>query len=195
MGVLGRARVFLVYDEAVALKIPSDLSGITLASYDGTRIEGDDAAAAVRRACRLISDKVTELRFRHLVGEWKSLYPKTDKESRPLIEEVVEIRPCRDGISIATKSGTEQGEYYTAFGRLPQSGQIIGEWKSRAENADATGIFVLTVCPSADYMYGYFTSQDKRGGAVYASWVLAKMADADEVEVTERLKEAQEMLR
>jgi len=195
MGVLGRARVFLVYDEAIPLKIPSDLAGITLAKYDGTRIEGKDAAAGVRGACRLICDKVTESRFRHLVGEWKTIYPKTDKESRPLIEEVVEIRPCRNGISIVTKSGTKPGEYYTAFGRLPQAGQIIGEWKSRAENADATGIFVLTVSPSVDYMYGYFTSQDRRGGVVYASWVLAKMADADEAEVTDRLKEAQEMLR
>src|SRR3954447_16738871 len=64
MGVLGRDRVFLVYDETVTLKIPSDVAGVTLASYDGTRIDGD-AEAAVRRACRLISDRVTESRYRH----------------------------------------------------------------------------------------------------------------------------------
>src|SRR5262249_12394769 len=39
MGVLGRKCVFLVYDEAVGLKIPSDLAGVTLAPYDGALLE------------------------------------------------------------------------------------------------------------------------------------------------------------
>lgn len=69
MGVLGRSRVFLVYDHVAGLKIPSDLAGVTLASYDGTRIQGDDAPAAVRKACRIIGDSITASRFPHLIGE------------------------------------------------------------------------------------------------------------------------------
>jgi hypothetical protein len=194
MGVLGRARTFLVYDEAVELKIPSDLAGVTLASYDGALIQGTNAASAVRKACRLISDCITASRFPHLVGEWQSIYLKTDEEGQPLIEEMVEIRACRSGISINSKSGIREDDYYTAFGRLPEERQIIGEWESRAENSDTSGVFILTVSPSANYMYGYFTSPDETGGAVYASWVLAKKAGADETKVNERLKKAQAML-
>src|SRR6476659_5252230 len=38
MGVLGRARVFFVYDKAVEIKVPSDFAGVTLAEYDGSLI-------------------------------------------------------------------------------------------------------------------------------------------------------------
>lgn len=193
MGVLGRARVFLVYDQGVGLKIPSDLSGVTLASYDGARIEGADGSAAMRKACRLISDSIRASRFPHLVGEWQSIYPMTFEEGNPLADEVVEIRPCRDGISIVSKISTKN-DYYTAFGRLPMERQIIGEWKSREEDSDMCGIFVLTVSPNADYMYGYFTSPDETGGLAYASWVLAKKAGTDEAKTREWLKKAQRIL-
>lgn len=195
MGVLGRARVFLVYDQAVGLRIPSDLAGVTLASYDGTRIRGEDAAAAVRKACRVIGESITASRFPHLIGEWKSIYLKTDEEGQPLIEEEVEIKACRNGISIVSKSGAREDDYYMAFGQLPQERQIIGEWKSRAESCDTSGVFILTVSPSAQYMYGYFTSPDEIGGTVYASWVLAKRGNVDEAKINGRLKQAQVILR
>ncbi len=193
MGVLGRERVFLVYDETVELKIPSDLAGVTLASYDGTRIGGEDAAAAVRKASRLISDSITASRLPHIVGEWKSIYPMTFEEGSPLSEETVEICACRGGISISSKVSSKN-DYYTAFGRLPEERQIIGEWKSRADSSDTSGVFVLTLSPSANYMYGYFTSPDETGGITYAGWILAKTAGADEAKINERLKKAQDML-
>ena len=43
MGAVGRERVFIVCDQSVSLKIPSDLAGITLATYDGSRIREQDA--------------------------------------------------------------------------------------------------------------------------------------------------------
>jgi hypothetical protein len=193
MGVLGRERVFLVYDQAVELKIPSDLAGITLASYDGARMEGQDAAAAVRKARLLISDNIKASRFPHLVGEWKSRYPLTFEEGSPLVDEDVEIRPYRDGVSIISKRNSHD-DNYTAFGRLPMERQIIGEWKSREESSDTCGLFVLTVSPSANYMYGYFTSPDETGGVTYATWVLAKKAGGDETRTNGRLKQAQDIL-
>jgi hypothetical protein len=193
MGVLGRDHVFIAHDHTVDLKIPSDLAGITLATYDGSRIDGEDAPGAVRKACRLIGDVVKESRYPHLVGEWQSIYPMTFEAGNPLCEEVVEIRPARDGISIVSKL-SNQNDFYTAFGRLPQERQIIGEWKSRAEDSDTSGTFILTVSPNGQYMYGYFTSPDEQGGVTYASWVLAKKAGADDAKVAERLKKAREIL-
>lgn len=196
MGVLGRSNVFIAHDHSVDLKIPSDLAGITLATYDGSRIEGDEAASAVRKACRLIGDVIKEARYPHLLGEWASIYPMTAEAGMPLCEEVVEIRPSRDGISIVSKTSSGN-DFYTAFGRVPQERQIIGEWKSRAQDMDTSGTFILTVSPNAQYIYGYFTSPDEQGGVTYAAWVLAKRGAADEsdaAKVAERLKRAREML-
>ena len=193
MGLLGRDRVFLVYDQSVKLKIPSDLAGVTLASYDGTRIKGSDAEAAMRKACRLISDIIRDSRFQHLVGEWQSIYPMTFEQGDPLVDEVVEIRARRDGISIISKFSAKN-DYYEAFGRFPIERQIIGEWKSREESDDMRGVFVLTVSPKAKFMYGYFTSPDETGGLSYASWILVKKAGTGEAERRKRLKTARDML-
>lgn len=193
MGILGRENVFLVYDETVPeLKIPTDLAGISLAGYDGKKI-GSDSPAAVRRACRLIGDKIKAPRFPHLVGEWKSMYPITFEEQYPLCEETVEINAARSGISIVSTHNVRE-DYYSAFGRLPQERQIIGEWKSRVDKCDTRGVFVLNVSPAANYMYGYFTSPDEIGGVTFAGWILAKVTGADETAISARLKKAREML-
>ncbi|HKI03560.1 MAG TPA: nucleotide-binding protein [Thermoanaerobaculia bacterium] len=193
MGALGRSRVFLVYDETVDLKLPSDLAGINLATYDGSRIEGLDASAAIRKACRLIRDKITASRFPNLVGEWRSQYPMTAEEGNPMVTEDVEIKPCRDGFSI-TSVNNPQDDGYKAFGREMIERQLSGRWESVAESTNTRGLFVLTVHPSSKYMYGYFTSPDMTGGLTYASWVLAKKAGADEAKISQRLKQAQDML-
>lgn len=192
-GALGRDHVFFVYDESAGVKIPSDLAGVTLATYDGARIGGDDAKSAVREACRLISDLIKAARFPHLIGEWKSVYPMTFEEGNPVCDEVVEIRPCRNGISI-TSTTSSKDDHYTAEGQLPEERQIIGKWTSREEHSDTGGAFILNVSPNSNYMYGYFTSPDETGGVAYASWILAKMTGADETKVNERLKKAHEML-
>jgi hypothetical protein len=62
------------------------------------------------------------------------------------------------------------------------------------------GVFVLTVSPAANVMYGYFTSPDEIGGVVYATWVLAKTTGADgsvidQGKLDERLNKAQGMLK
>lgn len=193
MGVLGRSNVFITHDHSVNLKIPSDLAGITLATYDGSRIHGSDAPGAVRKACRLIGDAIKQSRYPHLVGEWQSLYPMTFEMGTPLAEETVDIRPARDGISIVSR-GSNHDDYYTAFGRLTQDRQIIGHWRSRADQSAMSGSFLLIMSPNVQYMYGYFTCPDEQGAVAYAGWVLAKTAGADEARIAERLKRAQEML-
>jgi predicted nucleotide-binding protein len=64
MGVLGRERVFLVCDDSVPLKIPSDLAGVTLASYDGERLASTSPDAAVRKAARLTASASPPPAFR-----------------------------------------------------------------------------------------------------------------------------------
>jgi hypothetical protein len=56
------------------------------------------------------------------------------------------------------------------------------------------GAFLLTVAPTSDLMYGYFTTPDTVGAVVFATWVLAKMTGADDATVTERIRKAEERL-
>jgi hypothetical protein len=194
MGVLGRDRVFLVYDQSVGIKIPSDLAGVTLATYDGERIDGEDAAAAVRKASRLMGDRIKASRFPFLVGEWKSEYPMTFEKDCPTVSEEMSVRSSGDCLYFVTKTSSHE-DFYTAWGRVALDRQILGKWKSREGFNDMEGIFMLTVSPNANYMYGYFTTPDEKGGIVYGTWTLAKMAGADEAKIEARMASAKEMLK
>jgi hypothetical protein len=55
LGHLGRRRTFAIYDSTRALKLPSDLLGITHATYDGNRRDGN-LMAAVGEACDAIRE-------------------------------------------------------------------------------------------------------------------------------------------
>jgi hypothetical protein len=193
MGVLGRDRVFLVVDPSAQLEIPSDLAGITLAHYDGTRVRGNDTGA-VNDAYLAISERIEASRFPFLVGEWKSEYSMTFEEGYPTVVEEMYVRTSGDCLSLVTKISSHD-DFYTAWGRIVIDRQIIGKWKSHPGKNNMEGVFMLTFSPNANYMYGYFTSPDEKGGIVYATWVLAKMTDADEAEVNERMRKARTLLK
>src|SRR5215831_6132754 len=102
LGLLGRDRTFLVRDDSVDLKIPSDLGGTELASYDGRRINGSDAAASMRMACQQITERIKASKLLYLVGEWRSKYILTINVdgAPPAVEEDVEIKASSDAIFI-----------------------------------------------------------------------------------------------
>lgn len=60
MGQLGRRRTFVVFDSDSSIKIPTDLAGITLASYQGNRRD-KNLTAAVDEACHPIRAAVEKL--------------------------------------------------------------------------------------------------------------------------------------
>jgi hypothetical protein len=194
MGAVGRERVFIVYDQSIALKIPSDLAGITLANYDGSRVNGDDAEAAVRMACDLIYREIQKPRFPTIVGEWTSRYPLAEEPGHTEVIEDVEIKAARGGISIATKQNGE-GDYYIAYGRILYEKQIMGQWQARLGSGDAKGLFILTVNPRGNVMYGYNTAPNENNAIVYTTWVLAKKDGADEKKIKERLLWAEKQLK
>jgi len=194
MGALGRTNTFLIYDNTIDLKLPSDLAGITLASYDNTLIKEGKTNEAIKEACDQIRNKIyeQEQKFPYLLGEWKSIYPLPFEENIPEVEEIVEISSFRDGISISSKENSQK-DYYKATGRIVDH-KIIGEWNSRVEDNDSSGIFMLIISPDGNSMYGYFTVPDERNSIMYAYWVLARMKETDEETITHRLKRAKELL-
>lgn len=193
MGVLGRDRVFLVYDQSVGIKIPSDLAGVTLTSYDGSRME-EDEVSAVRKAVLQISERIKDSRFPYLVGEWKSEYPMTFEEGCPMVDETMYVRTSGDCLYLVTLASSLD-DFYTAWGRVVLDRQIIGKWKSRKGSNNMEGIFILTISPHANYMYGYFTSPDELGGIVYATWILAKIHESDETKTAKSLEKARNMIK
>lgn len=60
MGQLGRARTFVLYQSGAHVKVPTDLSGVTLATYDWPRNDGS-YKAAVGSACDNIRQIIREL--------------------------------------------------------------------------------------------------------------------------------------
>jgi hypothetical protein len=177
-----------------ALKIPSDLAGITLGSYDGSRISGDDSEAAVRMACDLISREIQKPRFPTIVGEWISRYPLVEEPVHAEVVEDVEIKAARGGISIATKLN-RLGDYYIAYGRILHEKQVMGEWRARQGSGDAKGLFILTFNPKGNVMLGYNTAPNENNAIVFTTWVLAKKDGADEKKLKERLLWAEKQLQ
>jgi hypothetical protein len=60
MGRLGRHRTFIVYDSDAPIKLPSDLAGVTVATYRGNRRD-NNVLAAVGEACDPIRDAIYKL--------------------------------------------------------------------------------------------------------------------------------------
>src|SRR5687768_12761318 len=71
--------------------------------------------------------------------------------------------------------------------------QIAGEWRARPGSGDGKGLFLLTMNPRGNVMYGYNTAPDDNYGIVFTSWILAKN-DGEKEKVTERLVWAEKQL-
>ena len=194
MGALGRDRVFIIVDQSIGLKIPSDLAGITLANYDGSRVDGEDAEAAVRMACDRITREIQRPRYPSIVGEWTSRYAVSEDPGHQAVTEIVEIKASRGGVSIASKHNPAD-DYYIAYGRILQDRQIMGEWTAKLGSGDGKGLFLVTVNPRGNVMYGYNSGPNESGATVFTSWVLAKNDGCDGTKIQERLVWAQEQLK
>ena len=193
MGAIGRERVFIICDQSASVKIPSDLLGITLASYDGERVGRDDEEAAVRMACDLIKREIQRPRFPTIVGQWKSRYVLAGEPGQPVVIDDVEIKAARGGISI-TNTNNPAGDYYAGHGRIVRERQIVGEWSSRLSNSGAQGVFLLTVNTRGTIIHGYCTALDEHGATVYVPWILARDNGVDSGTTRERLETAEQSL-
>jgi hypothetical protein len=60
MGRLGRSRTYIICNSAGSLKLPSDLAGVTITTYDGNRSD-ENLIAAVGPACTLIRNMIRDL--------------------------------------------------------------------------------------------------------------------------------------
>ena len=176
LGKLGRDRTFIVSANAKELKIPSDLAGVTLATYDAERMK-TNAHAAVRGAYTRISKAIASSSYRRayqLAGEWKSRYRSTVVEQKGLEEDDLVIKPSGGRIFIEKETPDPRRDPYKAYASLFRERHLVGEWASSLPTANAFGVFFLTVHPWGNILYGYFVGPDQTGATEHSTWVLAR---------------------
>jgi hypothetical protein len=193
MGRLGRDRTFVVCDKDVATKLPSDFSGVSLITYDGSRVS-ENLKAAVRGSCGVISRAIRRPQFWQLAGEWASCYRFAYDDEEGMLDEEVVIRPACGKVCIESKSN-KKGDNYIAYGKLVMGKHLTGEWESVRPTASSGGPFMLTLHPLGNLMYGYFIAPDDDFRILHATWVLAKKAGATDDEVKRLLLKGERILR
>ena len=195
LGALGKDRVFMVVDKTVSLKIPTDYSGITRAYYEGWP-KGTSGISAVSSVCKVIDRSVRQRKvpeyLNRLQGSWKSRFAAGPIRDHPVLIDDVEIKAEPDAISFTGFSGNIS---YTGDARVYDENQIIGHWTHPSNRSMAKGVFMLIVNPTADSMYGYYTSQDPNGATIFGTWVFAKKNGHSDREIKARLLRGQELLQ
>lgn len=192
MGVLGLERVFVVQDMSVHIKVPSDFAGVTLATYDGTRID-DDPEAAVRHACSMIERAMSPTSFREIAGEWRQRYTTFEDIERKRVEEDIEVTVFANSVSLVRYGDSRNEVVFEARGKITGN-RIRGDWHLHRGGPLERGPFLLVLNTAADTMYGYSGAADPNGGAIFEAWVLAKKTGRPEPDITESLSWGENML-
>lgn len=196
MGRLGRDRVFVAYDDSIDLKRPSDLDGVTFASYDGSRVQDSTSKKdeGLFGTSRRIADEIKKTTLLHIAGEWRSKYRLTGEANHPLAEEDVQITPIKTGICITSKTNSQNDSYVARANEIEQR-LFLGKWKATAQSGSTNGIFMLSANRRGTFMYGYATGLSETSGTIFTAWLLAKKDGAGESEILERLKRGEELLK
>jgi hypothetical protein len=178
MGRLGRERTFIVCDRSTEMKLPSDLAGVSLISYDGKRMT-DAPSTAVRGACMKINRTLKRPTYRELSGRWRSRYIfSVGGNASSYVEEEVEVSPARGMLRIESKDNP-RNDNYVAYVRPAANKHFSGEWLSTRHAASAGGALFLTAHPKGDLMYGYYASPGDDHKVTYGGWVMARLGLGD----------------
>ena len=195
MGAMGTSKIFIVYDDTIPIKKPSDFLGINLIRFKGKELK-KNKLSAVKDACSLIQYEIKKQRemFPYLQGDWKSVYEVTYEKELSKVDEVVKIIPFKNGILIKSIKNSSN-DSYCAYGKITGD-SIYGQWESFENSSDKAGEFILIITPDKESMYGYFTSPDRRSGNLFATWVLAKINEKDKKKSIspKHFKELQDLL-
>lgn len=191
MGVLGLDHVFVVQDRECPTKIPSDFAGITLATYDGSRMQ-TNPKAAVRSACDMIAAEMAQAPLKKIVGEWRQRYMECGAISPRQLDEDIEVAVFTDTVSFVRYCDRTNEVVFEARGKVGGN-RIRGEWHN--QSAGHGGPFLLVLDTAGDVMYGYTGAFDPAGGALFQAWVLAKKGVRSDAEIDQMLRWGGEQLR
>jgi hypothetical protein len=190
--MLGLDHVFVVQDQECPTKIPSDFAGITLATYDGSRI-AEEPQAAVRSACGLIAVEMSKAPLKKIVGQWRQRYMESGAVVPRQMEEDIEVAAFKNTVSFVRYCDQRKEVVFEARGKVGGN-RIRGEWHNQSTRLDH-GPFLLVLDTAGDVMYGFTGAYDPAGGALVQAWILAKKAGRSDADINELLMWGQETLR
>lgn len=124
----------------------------------------------------LIPDILFWLKHNHrngLLGKWYSEYQGFEQKKGIWITEVVEISISFGKLHFKNMNNSSKFKY-TGEGILTKEIYITGKWESIQPGSSDVGIFMLTVSPRGDSIYGYWIGPDKVGARRIGCWVLAR---------------------
>lgn len=168
IGTLGRERTFMVFEEDSDLKLPSDVAGITAASF--RRLNQQSYDDAVAPAAVKIEERVKRLGFRpehrklSLIGSWTYEVSAANGshgwggscELRINANEI-KMEGRREWETINGENRPLQGHYWeTRWATLSQGNKLRFEIAINLTNGPARSFCALTVWDSLDRMEGEF---------------------------------------
>lgn len=173
MGALGRERTFIVYSHDRGIELPSDLAGVTTATFSG---ENDDLEVALGGACAKLEQAIVRIpaNIRDLAGQWHSRYQNHDTPIGEWMADTVEVQ-AKPGSKLSIKNYEDPvGLQYEAVGEFRGKDEIVGLWRDTRPATSVTGTFHLYVDPFGSKLYGICTGQSGMGERIYSGWILAR---------------------
>ena len=115
MGRLGRSRTFILHQSYAKVKIPSDLSGVTTATYEWPRADGSHRSA-VGAACDSIREVIRDLGFSEAktTKAINNIRTRQEEQAHQLTRQQAEIR----SLQVALQGIVTQYEYDKLIGLI-----------------------------------------------------------------------------
>jgi Predicted nucleotide-binding protein containing TIR-like domain len=154
-GILGSQRVFFVAPQDPDFHVPSDLLGITPATYNEGSHDGN-FVAALGTASNLILESINKLtrpsrEYTNLNGKWRGVWHCTRPSYPPRNEFVATITHIGDSVRSTFESN---GETYPLRGKIHRGNLITGIWGSPDSGAAYFGPFQLVISPNGKRLKG-----------------------------------------
>lgn len=149
MGALGRERTFIVHGQAEVIDLPSDLAGITTATFP---VDRRTKRPSLRPVCALLEAQIRKRgrredestgNMRDLLGDWKTVWfhgPAADAQ-RP-IRDTVRFRRVTEDVVYA-RGLNAKFDNYELVGRISPSGVLTFYYTGDARRQFSGGIVIM----------------------------------------------------
>jgi hypothetical protein len=174
MGAIGHQRTFIVHNRADKIELPSDLAGITAATYSADT--DDELEVALGEVCTKLERAMQRTlgNTRELTGRWHERYQRHGVRRGQWVTDMSRVWVQRPGKLSFRSFGNRSGEGYEAVGEFHGEREMVGVWRETQPGAAAAGTFHLYIDPFGKMLYGVCTGPGGDGQMIYSGWILAR---------------------
>jgi hypothetical protein len=180
MGALGRKRTFIVHNRDEPIELPSNLAGITTATFS---VDDDDLQVALGEVCTLLEEALREVGAQRdgeqpgamadLLGRWRCAWFVGDRSKPPAgIRDNVVLKRISGETVLASGTNPKFGNY-DLLGRITPAGVLTFYYKGDMRRNFSGGVVILKVKANSrremdGYWYEYDADRQFYGGET--SW-------------------------